>query len=105
MKKFITSAGLAALGLSTLQAAHVPAGVDTTKPWSISAALRGFYDDNYNTAPDGPSKLEAFGFEVTPSFSLNFPLDQTFLGLSYVYSLRWYEERPGRNHDETHQVN
>jgi len=105
MKKFITSAGLAALGLSTLQAAHIPAGVDGSKPWSISAALRGFYDDNYNTAPDGPAKLEAFGYEVTPSFSLNLPLDQTFIGLSYVYSLRWFEERPGRNYDQSHQVN
>ena len=24
---------------------------DTSKPWNVSASLRGFYDDNWNTAP------------------------------------------------------
>ena len=51
MKKFLTSAGFIALGVSGLQAAYAPdlTPMEASKPWSVSAALRGFYDDNYTT--------------------------------------------------------
>jgi hypothetical protein len=96
MKKSITSASLAALGAISLQAGtpldrsyYAPNPVLTpqqsTKWWSVSATLRGFYDDNYNTSPHplwfrldpatglatSGSKQDSFGFEVSPSFGIN----------------------------------
>ena len=89
MKKLLTSAGLVAFSVSSIQAAYSPSlsDMERSKPWSLSAALRGFYDDNYTTAPNS-TKRDSFGFEVSPSASLNLPLDQTFVGLKYEYSLR-----------------
>jgi hypothetical protein len=103
MKKILTSAGLIAVGVSSLQAA--PSGpslssIEATKPWSISAALRGFYDDNYLTVPNG-DKRDSFGYEVKPSVSLNLPLENTFIGLSYEYSLQYYEDRA--KYDQSHK--
>ena len=117
MKKTITSAGLLILGAATLHAqrtSYAPApgltSTELTKPWSISASLRGFYDDNYATQPSriggvkNPAKDEAFGFEVSPSATFRWTLPQTYLGLSYRYGLQWYEGRPGRNYDQLHEA-
>jgi hypothetical protein len=109
MKKFVTSVGLLAVGAASLQAAYAP-GLDsmqTSKIWSVSGTLRGFYDDNYNTAPSGPAKRGSGGFEVSPSLSLNVPLDQTELGLRYTYGLYYYQDRENQNEnpvDQTHQL-
>ena len=110
MKKIITSASLVVLGAASIQAAHVPAelnSMETTKPWSISVSLRGFYDDNYTTSPKNVPGGEpsSFGFELSPSASLNLPLDQTFIGLSYVYSMRYYDDRSNNRADHMHQFN
>ncbi len=81
--------------------------METAKLWSVSGTLRGFYDDNYNTAPAGPAKRDSFGFEVSPSVSLNVPLQQTELGLKYTYGLYYYQDREqinGRPIDQTHQL-
>ncbi|MEO5803462.1 MAG: outer membrane beta-barrel protein [Verrucomicrobiota bacterium] len=104
MKKFLTSAGLVALGVSGLQAAYAPdlTEMEASKPWSVSAALRGFYDDNYTTSPSSVSE-ESFGYEFTPSVSLNLPRDQTFLGASYEYSLKYYEARKNGKYDQSHK--
>src|SRR5438045_4057872 len=103
MKKFLTSAGLVALGVSSLQGAYAPdlTPMEASKPWSVSAALRGFYDSNPTTSPDDMAE-ESFGYEVTPSVSLNLPLDQTFIGASYEYSLKYYEDRPNNKYDQSH---
>jgi hypothetical protein len=119
MKKIVASVGLVALGVSGAYAAYAPglSPMDTSKAWSVSATLRGFYDDNYATWSDG-EKRDSFGFEVSPSVRFNLPLDQTYLGLRYIYSARYYEDRdrklpdpniPGRTEkndpwDQTHQV-
>ncbi len=104
MKKLLTSAGLVAIGVSGLQAAYAPtlSSMQTTKPWSVSAALRGFYDDNYTTSPNN-IKRSTVGYELTPSASLNLPLDQTFIGLSYEYSLRYFEDRRNHKYDQSHK--
>lgn len=110
MNKIKTTAGLLALGAVSVQAQiYAPAtGSQTaTKPWSVSATLRGFYDDNYSTSPKAIER-DSFGFEVSPSASVNLIRDQTAVGLSYVYSLRWYEDRDSRgmsSTDQAHQVN
>ncbi len=109
MRKFFVCAGLALAGTTGLQAAYAPDlnQMETAKLWSVSGTLRGFYDDNYNTAPSGPTKRDSFGFEVSPSLSLNVPLQQTELGLKYTYGLYYYQDREqlnGRPIDQTHQL-
>lgn len=108
MKKIAVSVGLAAVGTAGLHAAYTP-GLDsmqTSKVWSVSGSLRGFYDSNYNTEPNGPNKRDSFGFEVSPSITANIPLDQTDIGLRYTYGLYYYQDREDLNQkpiDQTHQ--
>ena len=109
MRKFLVCAGLAVAGTTSLQAAYAPDlnPMETAKLWTVSGTLRGFYDDNYNTASPGPNKRSSFGFEVTPSVGLNVPLQQTELGLRYTYGLYYYQDRDhlGQNAiDQTHQL-
>jgi len=89
MKKFFASAGLVTVGAVSLQAAYTPGltPMETTKPWSLAATLRGFYDDNYNNAPSDIRKGSA-GFEISPAARLNFTMEQNYVGLSYIYSLK-----------------
>lgn len=120
MKKLITSAGLAVLGAASVNAQQVYApapGLTSTqlsKPWSVSAAVRGFYDDNYALTPsaglvDGQTGTrikpqESWGYEITPSVGLNWALDQTYIGLSYLYSFKYFEDRPDNKYDQTHRA-
>lgn len=121
MKKLITSAGLAVLGAASINAQQVYApapGLTTTqlsKPWSVSAAVRGFYDDNYALTPSAGTidpltgeKLkpqDSFGYELTPGASLNWAMEQTYIGLGYVYSYKYYENRPEHKADQVHDAN
>lgn len=105
MKKFFVSAGLVAVGAATLHAAYAPdaTSTDASKIWTISGTLRGFYDDNYITQP---KKVGSLGFEASPSFTLNEPLEQTEIGVRYVYGLYYYQnrERLGQNPiDQSHE--
>lgn len=113
MKKIVASVGLVALGVSTASAAYAPglSPMDTSKAWSIGASLRGFYDDNYNGwNSDNPTvePRDSFGFEISPFVRFNLPLEQTYLGIRYIYSARYFEDRAsmGDNDpwDQTHQV-
>ncbi|MFO1500364.1 MAG: outer membrane beta-barrel protein [Verrucomicrobiota bacterium] len=120
MKKLITSAGFAVLGAASLNAQQIYApapGLTTTqlsKPWSVSAAIRGFYDDNYALTPSKGIVLpngtkvkpqDSYGYEVTPSVGLNWTMEQTYLGLGYVYSLKYFENRVSDKYDQSHQAN
>ncbi|HSY74073.1 MAG TPA: outer membrane beta-barrel protein [Dongiaceae bacterium] len=99
------SVGLAAAGTASLHAAYTPEAGDNSKLWTLSATLRGFYDDNYNTAHSNVKG--SFGAEVSPQFTLNVPLSQTELGMRYTYGLYYYQERQnlGQNpYDQTHQL-
>ncbi|MCL5095934.1 MAG: outer membrane beta-barrel protein [Candidatus Omnitrophica bacterium] len=109
MKKIIASASLAAVGAVSLQAALeqglTPA--ESAKPWNISATLRGFYDDNYDTRPTG-QRLNSFGFEVSPTASANYVWAQNAASLSYTYRMRYYENRAHYHEssaDHTHLIN
>src|SRR5437867_6973985 len=99
MKKIVASVGLVALGASGVQAASPsPFNTDAAKPWSVAATLRGFYDDNYQTLPKDAvlapgTHRQSLGFEVSPSATLNWQLEQTTIGLSYAYALKYYENR------------
>jgi hypothetical protein len=106
MNKFIASAGLAAIGATGLQAAYAPnlSPMEASKPWSIAASVRGFYDDNYNTSPKS-LKRDSYGIEFSPSAAVHMPMDQTYIGASYVYTLRYYDDRPENSVDHTHEIN
>src|ERR1700744_1086685 len=104
MKKLFVSAGLIAAGAASIQTASAQ-GLDVVSPkaWSVSGTLRGFYDDNYSTAP---SKKGSAGFEVSPSVSYNLPLQQTDMGIRSTYGLYYYQERQDLDQtpfDQSHQ--
>jgi hypothetical protein len=103
-KRLLASVGLLALGATTLQAEYAPglSAQERTKPWSISASLRGFYDDNYLTL-SGPQARESFGLDFSPSFSINHVAENTVAKASYVYDLKHYDD--GDSNDQTHQIN
>jgi hypothetical protein len=124
MKKQMASAGLLALGVvgvATAQTVSSPSSSSSTtstssgssflpsagpseKPWTVSGTLRGFYDDNYNDAPDGSvDRRSTFGFELQPGISLNLPANpQTTLTASYTFDLRYYQDRPSNKADYDH---
>ena len=64
MRKFFVCAGLAVAGTASLQAAYAPDlnPMETAKLWTVSGTLRGFYDDNYNTQPNGAGQTQQFRF-------------------------------------------
>jgi len=66
--------------------------VDASKPWSISASLRGFYDDNIYTQ-SGSDKTESFGFSISPTVGYAIVQDQTTINGRYTYSGSWYEKQ------------
>src|SRR5271154_2872232 len=114
MNKIVTSVGLAALSAASLQAQFAPGltPLETSKPWSVSATLRGFYDDNYLTLPKNyPSAtgvgeghpLGSWGTEIAPAAAINHSVENTLLTASYVYDLKWYENRSDT--DQSHQFN
>jgi len=106
MKKVIASASLLAVGAAGLDAAYAPGLTrsQTSKPWSVSATVRGFYDDNYNTQPSD-LKQDSFGLEISPMAAVNIPKDALYFGASYRYSLKWYEARDKNKSDQSHEVN
>jgi hypothetical protein len=106
MNKFAASVGLIALSASVVQADTI-AGLDAaSKPWSVSATLRGFYDDNVDTTS---SKRSSFGIEVSPSIGINWSPDPTtHLVFGYLYSAKYYDRKPlgnSDNWDQTHTLN
>jgi hypothetical protein len=110
MNKITATVGLVALGAASIQAQNLAPAAgsqEATKPWSVSATLRGFYDDNYTTSPSHEER-DSWGIEVSPSASLNLIRDQTALGLNYAYSMRWYQDREDIDEDafdHAHQIN
>ena len=124
MKHVFTSAGLLALGAASIYAYDPElTRQQTGRPWAVAATVRGFYDDNPTTSPDrfvetdragnvvlnpftGTPRVGhpegSFGVEVSPSVHLNLPLEQTFISLGYLYSLRWYDDRQYHT-DQAHE--
>src|SRR5260370_40162587 len=100
MKKIVAVVGLFAVGASGLQAANVPGfSEDTPKPWSVSAALRGFYDDNVN-GTTGANVIDSYGFEVSPSFKIAGGTEQTSGNLGADFSYKYYEKKINPNNSQ-----
>jgi hypothetical protein len=90
------------LGAASLHAMYAPelTRLETGKPWTVAASLRGFYDDNWAMQPDWvPGKKGSWGFEARPYIGVNLPMEQSFFGLSYLNSSRWYEARTSNGED------
>jgi len=109
MKRIINTAGLVVLGAASLQAVYGQGTVssgDPAKPWSVSLDVRGFYDSNYLLDPAGAAR-HTWGTQVSPSANLNLPMDQTFIGAGFVYTLRYFANNPqgSPNADHTYQGN
>ena len=105
MKQLLTSAGFLALGAAALHAYDpLLTRQQTGRPWSVSATVRGFYDDNINTSPNRFAQ-SSYGVDISPSAQVNLPLEQTFISLGYAYSLRWYEDRSPDSYDQSHEFN
>ncbi len=97
MKTFAASVGLLALGTSVLSAVDTKVlnSQQSSKPWSVSASLRGFYDDNINSAPRGSAnKVESVGFQVNPTLNYGFVGEQTSVNFGYSLGANYYENRP-----------
>ena len=106
MKKIVASVGLVALGASSIQSASGQAvtSPDASKPWSVSATLRGFYDDNPATLPNdlAVQNRDSFGFEISPSAALAWSVEQTTLNLGLLYAYKYYDTIPfgSTGHDD-----
>ena len=106
MRRIVVSVGLVALGTSGLKADMGSSLTsEASKPWSVSATLRGFYDDNINSVNPAIVKAASaaygygyhnstLGFEVSPAVSVVWPWEQTTLSLGYVFSFKDYQFRP-----------
>jgi len=106
MKKIVASVGMVAVGVAGLQADVFPGiTAESGKPFTLSATLRGFYDDNPSTLPNSQNPEASFGFEVSPAIEFLFPWEQTTLSFGYVYSLKYFENKPvnSTGHDDNTQ--
>jgi len=117
MNKIIASVGLVALGAANVQA-QTPLTGPTTKWWNVQATVRGFYDDNINTAPSHQSapvgdvnhiaKDSAWGYEINPKVGITFGNDQTTFSADYQYSFLYYDHDlagTGKRYDQDHTFN
>ncbi len=126
MKNIIASTGLVALGIASLQpTTETNADPNPNTPWSISASLRGFYDDNITTLHDKYEidritirdtqtgsfitkpiygKQSSYGISFSPSVNFNAVREQGEIGLGYTFGLKWYEDRDPDSTDESHTI-
>src|SRR6185436_16126258 len=96
---------LASVGLAAVSAAGVQslqAQTDNSKAWTVSTALRGFYDDNVNTTKS--DKVKVWGFEVSPSIGYNLSMDATEVSLVYTYAYKRYDHAVGGRQDKDDQT-
>lgn len=92
MKKLIYAAGVLSVGGINLA---VQAAEGDSKPWTVGLTLQGFYDDNINTAPDGPGKVGSWGAYVSPSVNYAQTWDQTTLSVGAAYGAYYYADTEG----------
>ncbi len=106
MKNLLRAAGALSLGAASMALTHTAVAAEGgDKPWTASASLRGFYDDNIFTANSASGgKLESFGFDIAPSVTYGRTMDNTSFDLGYTYLARWFENRPNSSWDQNHNA-
>jgi len=92
MKKLIYAAGVLSLGGAQVA---VQAAEGEPKSWTLGLSAQGFYDDNINTAPNGPQKIGSWGSLITPSANYNQSWDQTSLELGASYGAYYFADTKG----------
>ena len=101
MKKILQAAGLASASAAILSVPTLAEGAG--KWYTLTAGIRGFYDDNIYTAPKNSGrKFASPGVDITPGIALNFPFEQTKINLGYTFGLRYFADRDpngARNRD------
>jgi hypothetical protein len=100
--------GLAATAALSANAQYVPAltALEMSNAWSLSADVRGFYDDNPLTRPKVTglaSPQASWGTDLSPAAALNHSAENTQVSASYLFDARWYEVHNVM--DYTHQAN
>jgi hypothetical protein len=102
--------GIAGEEVITSQAAsttYSPApsvGIDASespKFYTITASLREGYDDNIFTAKT--NKVGSFTTEFSPSFLVDFPMDNSDFSARYTFDSVYYENRSGNQFDLNHE--
>jgi hypothetical protein len=104
-RRVIASVGLVALGAASVQAQSAITGGPAAKWWSISATVRGFYDDNINTVQNPTSADRVWGYEINPAVGVKFGNDQTTFYADYRYAFLHYDKAPAdqaQNYDQNH---
>lgn len=114
MKNLLSAAGALSLGAASLVVSHTATAAEGgDKPWTASAALRGFYDDNIFTGNEAnldalgnviDNKIGSWGFDVSPSLTYGRTIDNTSFDLGYTYLARWFDNRPGSSWDQNHNA-
>ena len=109
MNKLVVSVGIIALGSSVLHAVETGAlnAQQTKKAWSVSASLRGFYDDNFNSQ-SGANKQSSTGIEISPSIDFGVAGEQSSFDVGYDLTARYYEKAVSGSSDHsdfTHNFN
>lgn len=106
MNKLVSSSGLALAGLVALPqhaAASQHMAVDNSRWWSVSAAVRGFYDDN-PLATTSELREGSWGMEVRPSIDVRWVGEQTTITGSYLYSMKYFFDREDEDIDQMHLI-
>lgn len=107
MNKIIASVGLVALGAANVQAQNALSS-PAAKWWNVQATVRGFYDDNINSAHNPGPHDHVWGFEIKPKVGVTWSDDQTAINADYAYSFLHYDKRPIGNtekYDQDHTFN
>lgn len=61
------------------------------KAWSVSATLRGFYDDNFNSQASG-NEESSTGVEIRPTVDFGMAGDQSSFNVGYDFTARYFEK-------------
>lgn len=99
--KVVLSSIVVAMCVASVQAQYkAPANERTGKPFTVSASLRGEYDDNINTASN--NEEGSYKTILTPSIVFNYPMDQTLLSARYTFRMTHFADRAGDDFDFGH---
>lgn len=92
---------LSTLAYAVFEPSQLP---DPSRRWAVSALVSGGYDDNvYSSSSGDPNKKSSSTMVFEPKFYLNYPMDQSFIGLRYAYNATYYLDRGGGDSwDQTH---
>ncbi len=107
MNRIIASVGLVALGATSVQA-QSSMSAPPAKWWNVSATVRGFYDDNLNSAPHPTSRDRVWGGEISPGVGITVGNDQTTFTADYKYAFLYYDKVPvgqTKKYDQDHTFN